>query len=125
MRFYSGPWLFAALHFFWAVELLWPGYLTNSPAFKAMRDLAPESVWAAVVLVLGGVMVIGELRQSLPLRRIGLLATGMFWAFSATMFATAGTLLTLGWGTYVMIALSALALFGRTFSEEGQQEHGR
>lgn len=97
------------LSFWWAALLSFPFQTFQLGAsYSAMSELAPEWVWALVILMIGTIQLIGFLQKKQIIRRTGLLLATGLWFFVSAMFAvgeviTTGGVVTTAAGTYAII----------------------
>lgn len=105
----------------WGIILILPyDTFSEAVAYGAMSTLAPEFVWALVLLLIGFLQLYGIVRDHYSFKRFTLLfATGV-WIFIATMFAL-GSPFNTATGTYVIIG----CLTGWLYTKVGEQKHGR
>lgn len=125
-----------ALALWWALVLVLPwDVFSNSPSFRTMADLFPETVWACIAFAIGAVNLYGMLFKRFYARVLGLSMASGFWisvsvslAYSyytdtdanlfidimKAVFSTTGT------GTYFIIA-TVSAWVSRKVAEQ----HGR
>lgn len=79
----SVEWLLAAMMVAWGVGLLLPGDTMALTQYRLLRDMAPEFVWAAWSIGIGGLRFValyvnGSWRRT-PLIRAGCAVFGIIW----------------------------------------------
>lgn len=92
----SVEWLLASMMFAWGIGLLLPGNTMSLPQYRLLSNLAPEFVWAAWSLSIGGLRFValyinGSWRRT-PLIRSACAIFGLiWWLLLCVLFMTANT----------------------------------
>jgi hypothetical protein len=90
----SVEWLLASLMVAWGVGLSVPGNTMDLPAYRLLGALAPEPVWAAWSLGIGGLRMValyinGSWRRTPLIRTLGAMFGVIWWLVLAFCFASA------------------------------------
>lgn len=98
---------------FWGVVLVAPtDTFQASTAYNSMDQLAPESVWAGMMVVVAMFHFFGMLKNDNLVRKTGLILAAGQWYFISTMMALDASETT-GWGVYFIIGVLATWLYGK------------
>lgn len=102
-----------AISFYWGVILFLPlDTFSVSAAYHPMNNLAPEIVWATLMLIVSWMHCLGMLLDCRKIRRVGLMLAAGQWYFISTMLLL-GSPADTAWGTYYVIATLSTWLYGK------------
>lgn len=84
----------------------------GSSAYNSMEQLAPESVWSGLMVIVAMFHFFGMLKDDKMVRKVGLILAAGQWYFISSMMALDASAST-EWGVYFIIGVLATWLYGK------------
>lgn len=98
---------------FWGIVLMVPtNTFDGSSAYNSMEQLAPESVWSGLMVIVAMFHFFGMLKDDKMVRKVGLILAAGQWYFISSMMALDASAST-EWGVYFIIGVLATWLYGK------------